>query len=332
MPAYLGVTLRADQIWQPYVPNNSPGADVQAFANSEFAPEQKQTEAYLVGMDENEKRAGEPVMLMRSGSAKPGDWANMRTVLDAQPYHGKRIRLSGYLKCKDIETAGHISLWVFDEKQNALAQDDMGGHHLTGTHEWARYDIVSDVPPSAVRILIMAGLRGKGTLWADGLELAVVGNDVPVNDDHRWRGWAIAPAKYQQFLDQTVRRNGHPTICMKSIGDAVMGDWITYDRTMPDVTPFLGKRVKFSAMIKCEGVKLSGGPVIRSVGPVNSTLKMDEQRNGGKRPLKGTMDWKLYSTYLNVPDNAADLSAGVTLSGAGKVWIDDVKLEIIPQP
>jgi hypothetical protein len=25
-----------------------------------------------------------------------------------------------------------------------------------------------------------------------------------------------------------------------------MNDWITYDRTMPDVTPFRGKRVKVS--------------------------------------------------------------------------------------
>jgi hypothetical protein len=222
-----------------------------------------------------------------------------------------------------------MSLWVFDDKDNALAQDDMGGHQLTGTHEWARYDIVSDVPQSAARILVMVGLRGKGTLWADGLVLDVVGNDVPVNDDHRWRGWAITPAKYQQVLDQTVRRNGHPTIRMKSIGETGMNDWITYDRTLPDVTPFRGKRVKMSAMIKCEDVKGSSGPVIRSVGRANSTLKMDEQR--GKRPLKGTIDWKLCSTYLNVPATAADVSVGVTLNGGGKVWIDDLRLEIVDE-
>ncbi|MEA2735425.1 MAG: hypothetical protein QOE14_1876 [Humisphaera sp.] len=327
-PAYIGVTFRADQIWQPYVPTTAPGTDSVAFANTELQPSQKETEAYLIGLDDQQRRTSEPVIAVRSATAKPDDWGHMRKVIDAEPYRGKRIRLRGYLKCQDVEKAGHMSLWVFDEHDNALAQDDLGGHHLTGTHEWTRYDIVSDVPQSAVRILILAGMRGKGTVWADGLELDVVGNDVPVNDNHRWRGWAISPAKYTQVLDDKVRRNGHPTIRMSSVGDAVMGDWITYDRTMPDVTPFLGKRVKFTAMIKCEDVKRFGGPCIRAVGPANSTLKMDEQRNN-KRPLKGTIDWKSYSTFINVPATAADLSAGVTLSGAGKVWIDDVRLEIV---
>ena len=328
LPDYIGVTFRADQIWQPYIPNHSAGTDVRAFANDELQPSQKQTEAYLIGLDENGRRATDPVIAVRSATAKPDDWGQARTVLDADPYRGKRIRLSGYLKCKEIETAGFISLWVFDAGGNALAQDDLGGHMLTGTQDkWERYDIVSDVPPSAVRLMVIAGMRGRGSLWADGLELAVVGNDVPVNDDHRWRGWSISPAKYQQLLDQTVRRNGHPTIGMKSIADTVMTDWITYDRTMPDVTPFRGKRVKFSAMIKCQGVQGSAGPLIRAVGPMNSTLKMDEQR--GKRPMRGTMDWKLYSTCLNVPATAADLSAGVTLNGGGKVWFDDIRLEIV---
>jgi RNA polymerase sigma factor (sigma-70 family) len=330
-PDYIGVTFRADQVWEPYVPNNSPGTEVRAFANGEFDPRQKETEAFLIGLDENERRkggAGEPTMYIRSGNAKGDDWGQMRTVFAADEYRGKRIRLSGYLKCKDVETSSSMQLWVMDADGNGLAQDDLGGHHLTGTKDWTRYDIVSDVPQAAVRIIVIASLRGRGSLWADALELAVVGKDVPINDNHRWRGWSISPAKYTQYLDQTVRRNGHPTICMKSTPDAVMGDWITYDRTMPDVTPFRGKRVKFSAMIKCEGVKLFGGPSIRSVGPQNSTLKMDEQRNA-KRPLKGTMDWKLYSTYLNVPATAADMSVGVTLAGAGKVWFDDFKLEIV---
>jgi len=328
VPDYIGVTFRADQVWEPYIPNNSPGTNVRAFANTEFEPRQKDNEAFIIGLDEDQRRGNEPTIAIRSATAKSEDWAQARTVIPADEYRGKRIRLSGYLKCKDVETSSAMQLWVMDAAGNGLAQDDLGGHHLTGTKDWTRYDIVSDVPQAAVRIIVITSLRGKGSIWADGLELAVVGKDVPINDNHRWRGWSISPTKYTQFLDQTVRRNGHPTICMKSTPDAVMGDWITYDRTMPDVTPFLGKRVKFSAMIKCEGVKLFGGPVIRAVGPQNSTLKMDEQRNA-KRPLKGTMDWKLYSTFLNVPATAADLSAGVTISGAGKVWFDDIRLEIV---
>jgi RNA polymerase sigma factor (sigma-70 family) len=336
--SYVAVTRNAEQIWQPYAPVDAKGTDVLAFANAELKPEQKDHgDSYMINVDENERRTKDslPAVAVRSPIAKGDDWGQVRSVIDAAPYHGKRIRLSGYLKTKDVERAGYIGLWVFDPDSNALAQDDMGGHHLFGTREWARYDIVSDVPPAATVLLVQAGLRGRGQLWADGLELSVVGPDVPINDNHRWRAWCINEPKYRTTLDQKVRRNGHATISMQSVGGGITGvkeeaaniDWVTYDRTEPDVRPFRGKRVKFTAMIKCENVRGSSGPVIRAVGPNNSSLKSDEQR--GRRPLKGTMDWQSYSTYLTVPANAADLSSGVTLNGAGRVWIDDFRLEIV---
>jgi len=331
-PSFLGATLHAEDIWMPYVPSMAAGTEVLKLRNAQFAPG-GDGPVYTTQLDATVQRGDEPAMAVHSDAAPPRQASRFYLTIPAAPYHGKRIRLSGYLKSKDVTTAGALELWVFDAKKNALAQDDMGGHPVFGTSDWTRYDIVSDVPEQAAVVHMQVTLRGSGTLWADGLELSVVGKDVPVNDDHRWRSWLLSPAKYQTTLDGDVRRNGRPTICIRSVTDTgpnapVAGDWVTYDHTELDVTPFLGKRVKFTAMIKCEDVTGSGGPVIRAVGPANSTLKLDEQRF--RRPLKGTLDWHTYTTYLTVPKEAADLSAGVTLMGGGKVWFDDLRMEIVP--
>ena len=50
-----------------------------------------------------------------------------------------------------------------------------------------------------------------------------------------------------------------------------------------------------------------------------------------KRPLRGTMDWKKYEAITEVPEEGADvIYPGITLNGAGKIWVDEVKVEVVP--
>jgi len=45
------------------------------------------------------------------------------------------------------------------------------------------------------------------------------------------------------------------------------------------------------------------------------------------------MGWMRYSTYLNVAPETQAISSGLVIYGKGKVWIDDVKYEIVgPAP
>jgi RNA polymerase sigma factor (sigma-70 family) len=324
---YAPVVLSAEQMWVPWVPNDSPGTDVLALKNGSMWLANPIQIDYSAGVDKDVRRGTEPASVIRSLTPKPRGAAMTKT-LDAAPYLGKRIRLSGWIKSKDVEAACGMSLCVYDDKNHAISQDDLGGRWVYGTSDWTRYDIVEDVREDATKILIMDYLRGPGTVWFDGVELAVVGMDVPVNDDHRWRGWTMQPAKYKQKLDKTVKRNGHPTICISSdSADARIGDWITYDHTEPDVTPYLGKKVKLSVWIKSQDVEGSSGPIIRGVGPDNSTASRDMQV--GKRPVHGSMEWLKYSTTMKVPADAMDLSFGVTLNGRGKVWFDELRMEIV---
>jgi hypothetical protein len=66
---------------------------------------------------------------------------------------------------------------------------------------------------------------------------------------------------------------------------------------------------------------------MRSVGPNFKTIAQDE--GYGRRAAKGTMGWMKYSIYLNVAPDTQAISSGIAVYGKGKVWIDEVKYEVM---
>ena len=80
-------------------------------------------------------------------------------------------------------------------------------------------------------------------------------------------------------------------------------------------------------MIKGDHVYGDAGPEIRIVGPANTTAKMDEQF--AHRPVRGTVGWLRYSTYINVPKDAMGMAIGVKLNRDGMIWIDDLTLDVV---
>ncbi|MCA9492492.1 MAG: hypothetical protein KC621_21310 [Myxococcales bacterium] len=47
------------------------------------------------------------------------------------------------------------------------------------------------------------------------------------------------------------------------------------------------------------------------------------------RALGGTQPWARHSVVLDVPKDATALVYGALLSGRGRVWVDDVRLEVV---
>jgi RNA polymerase sigma factor (sigma-70 family) len=322
---FVPLRLSAESVWQPYVPSTQPGTEVIAIKNDSLKRNTKD-ESCITELDPDNRRAGGTDGAIKvSGTSSDGGTVFQK--FDAAPYHGKRIRVSGFVKSKDVQRACGLFVIVFRADGAMLAQDDLGGRQVHGTTDWARHDIVCDVSPEAASIIVHVQLRGPGTVWADGLELAVVDKRVPINDDHRWRGWTATPAKFKTELDRKVLHDGHPTISMTGLPtNHPVTDWICYDHTELDVRPFLGRKVKLSVMLKSEGVSWAG-PVIRGVGIQNTSAKRDEFY--GKRPVRGTTNWTRYATTIDMPNDAVDMSFGVWMNGRGKVWFDDLRLEIV---
>ena len=95
-------------------------------------------------------------------------------------YLGKRIRLTGFLKTKDLD--GSASLWmrVDAESQRGSSFDNMHNRLVKGTTPWTEYSIVLDVSQTATLISFGALLSGGGEIWFDEFKIEEVSVSMPV--------------------------------------------------------------------------------------------------------------------------------------------------------
>ena len=108
----------------------------------------------------------------------------MQTCMPGQ-YLGKRVRMSGLLKTKDV--SDWSGLWLrIDQKgsDETLGFDNMHDgktdRSVKGSSEWTRYEIVLDVPEKASLLAYGALLVGTGQIWFDDIKFEVVDKSVPV--------------------------------------------------------------------------------------------------------------------------------------------------------
>lgn len=136
---------------------------------------------YDIGTESSTRASGGTSVSLRAKAENTGFGSVMQTI-DANAYHGKRVRFSGYLRTKG---AGKGQLWmrVDGADRKSAAFDNMELRAPQGDHDWQHYDIVLDVPNDARDIAFGVLLQNKGQVWADGLTFEVVGKDVPVTDD-----------------------------------------------------------------------------------------------------------------------------------------------------
>lgn len=116
-------------------------------------------------------------------SLNPGnynsDWFALFQSLSASSYLNERIRLSGKIKCSDVE--GHAVLWFRTDAGHKLTvtHDYMEGRAPTGTCDWAEYDCVIDVPCDCDNIYFGGLLEGNGSAWFKDFMLEVVPAEIP---------------------------------------------------------------------------------------------------------------------------------------------------------
>jgi hypothetical protein len=149
-------------------------------------------------------------------------------------------------------------------------------------------------------------------------------------------GWILssnAPRDYEFGIDSSASYNGQPSTCLKSKNGASAEGYGGLGSTASLVLhPYRGKRVRFSANVKAEGVNGWAGLWMRVDGddePKNShssTVGYDNMQN---RPITGTRGWQNYSVVLDVPKKVRDIHVGLLLTGTGAVWLNGVKVEIV---
>lgn len=138
-------------------------------------------------------------------------------------------------------------------------------------------------------------------------------------------GWFMAgskPAEYDTGLDNATKFIGQSGAFLRSRGEGRPQGFGTLMQTFR-AEPFRGKRVRFSAMVKTDGVEDWAGLWMR-IDEGTKTVAFDNMQN---RPLKGTSDWRKYDVVLDVSGSATTVNMGILLSAKGAVWMAGAQFE-----
>lgn len=83
-------------------------------------------------------------------------------------------------------------------------------------------------------------------------------------------------------------------------------------------------------------VRLSGWLKTEDVGEASLWMRVDDERmlmlafdNMSDRKIRGSSDWREQQIVLNIPKNSAGIFFGVSLTGVGMVWVDDIRIDVV---
>lgn len=142
-------------------------------------------------------------------------------------------------------------------------------------------------------------------------------------------GWRIdsytAPSLYRFGLDREIRHGGKSAGFLESHdADFAKNHYARLEQSI-DAATHRGKRLRLSAFLKTKDVKKSAGLDV----VIPHKYSDSEDRFSLKPALEGSTDWKRYEVEFTVNHYATQVDFCVKLYGAGRIWIDDVALDVI---
>lgn len=140
-------------------------------------------------------------------------------------------------------------------------------------------------------------------------------------------GWFVTgsqPKNYEFDIDNSVAAEGKRSATITARSEKPEGFGTLMQTIAAD--DYRGSRTRLSGALKSMNADRAQ-MWLRVDGPNGKSVAFD---NMDDRPLSGTQEWARYFIVLDVPADAAKLNYGVLLSGGGKVWFDDFKLEKVP--
>jgi hypothetical protein len=271
--------------------------------------------------------------------------------ISAEPWRGKRVRLSGWLRTREATTGG-AGLWMRVDPYTGppLAFDNMSDRPVTGSTDWDRYEVVLEVPEEAKAVYFGALLSGGGTLWVDDLALEEVPGTVQVTERGRpapaptnldFEAEAVAPGAppgwdrtdlypptggegYEVVLDRTEAHGGEACAFIRSLPGRERSFGTLTQSVSPEGLP--GSRVRLTGWLRTENVQNGFAGLWLRIDGRDGHLAFDNMSNRG---VRGTTSWSRYEVVLDRAEDARAVVFGALLVGEGSVWVDDLHLEAV---
>lgn len=131
-------------------------------------------EGFEIRLDVDGGRGGTKCVRIHGREPEEGRWAGVGQIVEADPWQGRRLRLSAWLRAEGVKEWGGLYLRVDDRLRKPMAFGNNRRAPVDGTAGWRRYEVVLDVPPDAARVAFGVHLNGRGLLWADDFSLEIV--------------------------------------------------------------------------------------------------------------------------------------------------------------
>lgn len=154
-------------------------ASFGAAAPKGWFPAGSHPKEYEMTVDRAVTHSGKASASLKSTAEKTGGFGTLMQTFKADTFHGKRVRLSGHVRAKDVADWAGLWMRVDGPGNQMLAFDNMQERAVKGTRDWQKYEIVLDVSADALEISFGLLLSGKGEVWMDDLAFEVVGKEVP---------------------------------------------------------------------------------------------------------------------------------------------------------
>lgn len=170
-------------------------------------------DGYEVAVVDTIKHGGKYSASLRAGSKAVNDkFGSLVQAIRPDNFRGRRVRLSSFVKTDSVE--GFAAMWIRIDGPNMEMLDfsNMGEKSIKGTTNWAKYDLVVDVPANAEAIVFGAMLGGaKGQMWVDDITLEAVGANIaktsnPVSEQDRREAEEYAKQIPKDEIEKTLAR------------------------------------------------------------------------------------------------------------------------------
>lgn len=142
--------------------------------------------SYEMGIDKGAGEDGKNCATIKSIDKKIDGFGTLMQQSMPTIYLGKRVRMTGMMKSKDV--TGWAGLWFRVDQANSnqsLSFDNMYDRPIKGTTVWTKCEIVLDVPSNASLLAYGALLDGTGQIWFDNIKFEIVDNTVPLTGNNK---------------------------------------------------------------------------------------------------------------------------------------------------
>lgn len=335
-----------------------------AFTLNGWALVSKMPAQFVYGLDNEVVFNGEASAYINSGKSNYNS-AWLTQEINAAKYAGKRLRMTAMVKSENAGKKAWAGIFMNIKGENfkKAGFDNLYDKNITGQSDWVKCELVMDIPAESKKISFGLYKVYGGNAWIDNISLEVVNPDVPqhyktqteaqdtnlVQPDLGSRlaeivvekplnldfeklknndlpsGWHIGEEKqhFRAMYDDKVFHSGKSSAFLQSTG-YIEKDWNTLLQYCKP-GEYAGKRIKFTAWVRTENLKHYAQVLLMADGVIKNPRSEKIQA----QTFTGNNDWRKVELVLDIPEEAAVFSYGILLEGKGKVWIDDITIEIL---